>query len=135
MESKLQQAIAYNTVHLPRTTAGLVALQPDARRDPEFRNQLRSELQQILEELHQGATGWFYNAATKALLEAAPEMWERIELTPQNKRWTVIALHIGPRSYLVPMAKLHSCIKMCFYSKPNLEQEASTKYGGTNDDD
>ena len=130
-ESKLQQAIAYNTVHLPRTTAGLVALQPDARRDPELRNQLRSELQQILEELHQGATGWFYNAATKALLEAAPEMWERIELTPQNKQtkqtWTVIALHIGPKSYLVPMAELHSCVKMCFYSKPNLAQESSTK--------
>ena len=114
--SKLQQAIEYNTVHLPRTTAGLVALQPDARRDPEFRNQLRSELQQILEELHQGVTGWYYNAATKALLEAAPEMWERIELTPQNKQtWTVIALHIGPGSYLVPMAELPTCIKMCFW--------------------
>lgn len=57
MENKLQQAIAYNTVHLPRTTVGLVALQPDARHDAEFRNQLRSEIQQILEELHQGATG------------------------------------------------------------------------------
>lgn len=129
--SKLQQAIAYNTVHLPRTNAGLVALQPDARRDPEFRNQLQSELQQILEELHQGAAGWFYNAATKALLEAAPEMWERIELTPQNKQtkqtWTVIALHIGPGTYLVPMAELNSCVKMCFYRKPNLAQESSTK--------
>lgn len=55
-------------------------------------------------------------------------MWERIELTPQNKQpWTVIALHIGPKSYLVPMAELHSCVKMCFYSKPNLAQESSTK--------
>ena len=128
--SKLHQAIEYNTVHLPRTASGLVALQPDARHDTEFRNQLQSELQQILEELHQGAAGWYYNAATKALLEAAPDMWERIELTPQNKQtkqtWTVIALHIGPGSYLVPVAELHSCIKMCFYSKPNLAQESST---------
>lgn len=119
--SKLHQAIEYNTAHLPRTTAGLVALQPDARRDDAFRNQLRSEIQQILEELHQGAAGWYYNAATKALLEAAPEMWERIELTPQNKQtkqtWTVIALHIGPGSYLVPVAELNTCIKMCFYKK------------------
>lgn len=112
MKSKLQQAIEYNTVHLPRTTAGLVALQPDARYDSELRNQLRSELQQVLEELHQGAAGWYYNAATKALLEAAPEMWERIDLmTP----WTVIALHIGPGSYLVPVAELHTCIKMCLW--------------------
>ena len=115
MKSKLQQAIEYNTVHLPTTAAGLVALQPDARYDAEFRNQLRSELQQLLEELHQGAAGWYYNAATKALLEAAPEMWERIELTPQNKRWTAIALHIGPGSYLVPVAELHTCIKMCLW--------------------
>lgn len=118
-ESRLQQAIEYNTAHLPRTTVGLVALQPDARRDAEFRNQLRSELQQILEELHKGAAGWYYNAATKALLEAAPEMWELIELTPQNKQtkqtWTVIALHIGPGSYLVPVAELPTCIKMCFW--------------------
>lgn len=125
MKSKLQQAIEYNTAHLPRTSAGLVALQPDARYDTEFRNQLRSELQQILEELHQGATGWFHNAATKALLEAAPEMWERIELTPRNKQtkqtWTAIALHIGPRSYLVPMAELSTCIKMCFW-------KSSTQY-------
>ena len=122
MKSKLQQAIEYNTVHLPRTTAGLVALQPDARHDTEFRNQLRSELQQILEELHQGAAGWYYNAATKALLEAAPEMWERIELTPQNKQtkqiWTAIALHIGPGAYLVPMSELHTCIKMCLWRPP-----------------
>lgn len=115
MKSKLQQAI----VHLPRTTAGLVALQPDAKYDAEFRNQLRSELQQILEELHQGAAGWFHNAATKALLEAAPEMWERIELTPKNKQtWTAVALHIGPGSYLVPVAELHTCIKMCLWRSP-----------------
>ena len=113
--SKLHQAIEYNTAHLPRTTAGLVALQPDARYDKELRNQLRSELQQILEELYQGAAGWYYNAATKALLEAAPEMWELIELTPQNKRWTVIALHIGPGYYLVPVAEMPTCIKMCFW--------------------
>lgn len=122
MKSKLQQAIEYNTVHLPRTTAGLVALQPDARYDPELRNQLRSELQQILEELHQGAAGWYYNAATRALLEAAPEMWERIELMPHNKQtkqtWTAIALHIGPGSYLVPVAELNTCIKMCLW-RPN----------------
>lgn len=116
MKSKLQQAIEYNTVHLPRTAAGLVALQPDAKYDAEFRNQLRSELQQILEKLHQGAAGWYCNAATKALLEAAPEMWERIELTPQTKQiWTAIALHIGPGAYLVPVAELHTCIKMCLW--------------------
>ena len=119
MKSKLQQAIEYNTAHLPRTTAGLVALQPDARHDAEFRNQLRGELQQILEELHQGAVGWYYNAATKALLEAAPEMWERIDLGPRAKQtkqtWTAIALHIGPGSYLIPVAELHTCIKMCFW--------------------
>lgn len=123
MKSKLQQAIEYNTVHLPRTTAGLIILQPDARRDDEFRNQLRSELQQILEKLHQGAAGWYYNAATKALLESAPEMWERIELTPQYKQtkqtWTAIALHIGPGSYLVPVAELRTCIKMCFWRLPS----------------
>lgn len=122
MKSKLQQAIEYNTAHLPRTAAGLVALQPDAKYDPELRNQLRSELQQILEELHQGAAGWYHNAATKALLEAAPEMWERIELEPRAKQakqtkqiWTAIALHIGPGSYLVPVAELHTCIKMCLW--------------------
>lgn len=45
-------------------------------------------------------------------------MWERIELTPQKQTkqiWTAIALHIGPRSYLVPVAELHTCIKMCFW--------------------
>lgn len=119
MKSKLQQAVEYNTVHLPRTAAGLVSLQPDAKYDAEFRNQLRGELQQILEELHQGAAGWYHNAATKALLEAAPEMWERIELAPKNKQtkqiWTAIALHIGPGAYLVPMAELRTCIKMCLW--------------------
>ena len=121
MKSKLQQALEYNTVHLPTTAAGLVALQPDARYDAEFRNQLRSELQQILEELHQGAAGWYNNAATKALLEAAPEMWERIDLTPQNKQtWTAIALHIGPGAYLVPVAELNTCIKMCLWRRTNI---------------
>ena len=120
MKSKIQQALEYNTRHLPRTTTGIVSLQPDARYDPELRNQLKSELQQILEELHQGALGWYYNTATKALLEAAPEMWERIELLPKGEgmtkhTWTAIALHVGPQSYLVPVAELQNCIKMCLW--------------------
>lgn len=100
--SKLQQAVQYNKVHLPRTAAGLAALQPDVSTDLEFRHKLRCELADLLQQLDSCTHRIYGGAASNALFELATENWAKFQLRPN---WSVIAYRLGPDLWLIPMAE------------------------------
>lgn len=100
--SKLQQAVQYNKAHLPRTVAGLAALQPDVSTDPEFKHKLRCELADLLHQLD-SCTHCIYSGATSnALFELATENWAKFQLRPN---WSVIAYRLGPDLWLIPLTE------------------------------
>lgn len=100
--SKLQQAVQYNKAHLPRTMAGLAALQPDVSTDPEFKHKLRCELANILQQLDACTHRIYSGATSNALFELVTENWAKLQLHPN---WSVIAYRLGPDLWLIPMTE------------------------------
>lgn len=100
--SKLQQAVQYNKVHLPRTAAGLAALQPDVSTDPEFKYKLRCELANLFQHLDSCTHRIYSGATSNALFELATENWAKFQLHPN---WSVIAYQLGPDLWLIPMTE------------------------------
>ena len=102
MSSKLQQAVQYNRVHLPRTMEGLKALQPDVSTDREFRYKLRCELAELYRQLDACSHDIYTGATSNALFELATENWAKFQLHPN---WSVIAYRLGPSLWLIPMSE------------------------------
>ena len=100
--SKLQQAVQYNKAHLPRTAAGLAALQPDVSTDPEFKHKLRCELADLFHQLDACTHRIYSGATSNALFELATENWTKFQLHPS---WSVIAYRLGPALWLIPMTE------------------------------
>lgn len=100
--SKLQQAVQYNKVHLPRTAAGLAALQPDVSTDPELKYKLRCELANLFQCLDSCTHRIYGGATSNALFELATENWVKLQLHPN---WSVIAYRLGPDLWLIPMTE------------------------------
>lgn len=100
--SKLQQAVQYNKAHLPRTVAGLAALQPDVSTDPEFKHKLRCELTDLLHQLDSCTHRIYSGATSNALFELATENWAKLQLRPN---WFVIAYQLGPNLWLIPLTE------------------------------
>lgn len=100
--SKLQQAVQYNKAHLPRTMAGLAALQPDVSTDPELKYKLRCELANLFQCLDSCTHRIYGGATSNALFELATENWVKLQLHPN---WSVIAYRLGPDLWLIPMTE------------------------------
>lgn len=100
--SKLQQAVQYNKAHLPRTMAGLAALQPDVSTDPELKHKLRCELANLFQCLDSCTHRIYGGATSNALFELVTENWAKLQLHPN---WSVIAYRLGPDLWLIPMTE------------------------------